>query len=219
MFNIDGTADITLHEKLKGNNHKELIKAISSPCVVTSVDQRFYSLLTRIFGGSLLHELQTTKTYAYINLMNEFEAAKRKVKPSDGDDSRINITIPFLVMNELCQEHHDEGLLEVLGGSTLANDIKGICDKLRIKGSFFKSLFDDTIQEILNHINDILKEPEAKDVSRLLIVGGFSESPLIQDAIKKAFPQLRVIVPEDAGLVVLKGAVIYGHQPDFWRCS
>lgn len=214
MFYIGGTADITVHEKLKGNKLKELIKASGGACGGTSVDQRFYSLLTRIFGGTLLHELQTTKTYAYMDLMNEFEAAKRLVKPSDGDDSRINITIPFVVMNELCQEHHDEGLLDVLRGSTLANDIKGLGDKLRIKGSLLKSLFDDTIQQILNHIKDILKKPEAKDVSRLLLVGGFSESPLIQDAIKKAFPQLRVIVPEEAGVVVLKGAVIYGHQPD-----
>ena len=149
-----------------------------------------------------------------MDLMNEFEVAKRTIKPNDADDSRINITIPFVNMNKLCQEHHGEDLLAVLGGSTLAEDIEGFVDKLRIKSSFFKSLFDDTIQQIRNHIIDILKKPEATDVSRLLLVGGFSESPLIQDAIKKEFPHLRVIVPEEAGMVVLKGAVIYGHKPD-----
>jgi hypothetical protein len=29
------------------------------------------------------------------------------------------------------------------------------------------------------------------------------------------FPSQRVIVPEDSGLSVLKGAVLFGHKPDF----
>ncbi|KAH3837932.1 hypothetical protein DPMN_111335 [Dreissena polymorpha] len=35
----------------------------------------------------------------------------------------------------------------------------------------------------------------------------------LQEAIKKRFTQLKIIVPPDAGLAVLKGAVIYGHSP------
>lgn len=44
------------------------------------------------------------------------------------------------------------------------------------------------------------------------MVGGFSESPITLDVVKNAFPTKRVIVPEEAGLAVLKGAVLFGHQ-------
>lgn len=50
-------------------------------------------------------------------------------------------------------------------------------------------------------------------MSSILLVGGFAESPMLQVAIKKAFIDKKVIVPQDAGLAVLKGAVLYGHEP------
>jgi hypothetical protein len=49
------------------------------------------------------------------------------------------------------------------------------------------------------------------------MVGGFSECSLIQEAVQEAFPDKRIIIPEDAGMSVLKGAVLFGHRPDFIR--
>ena len=49
------------------------------------------------------------------------------------------------------------------------------------------------------------------------MVGAFSDCPIIQDAVYKAFPDNQIIIPEDAGLSVLKGAVLFGHRPDYSR--
>ena len=49
----------------------------------------------------------------------------------------------------------------------------------------------------------------------IVLVGGFSGCKIIQDNIKSFFPNYRVIVPEDAELAVLKGAVLFGHKPDY----
>lgn len=214
LFCLGGTADITVHEKLKGNKLKELFKASGGACGGTSVDSKFYATLTRIFGGPMLRELQNEKTYAYMDLMREFETSKRVVNPDAGTDSKVTITIPYVVLNDLCKEIHDQELKDVIQESTLGDDITSVNDKLRIKASYFKSLFGNTIEDIVQHIKNILEKPEAKDVSKLLLVGGFSECGLIQEAVKKAFPDKRVIIPEEAGLAVLKGAVIFGHQPD-----
>ncbi|KAH3779785.1 hypothetical protein DPMN_157591 [Dreissena polymorpha] len=46
-----------------------------------------------------------------------------------------------------------------------------------------------------------------------MLVGGFAESTYVQGKIRRELPELRLVVPEDAGLAVLKGAVIYGHNP------
>nr|XP_022326103.1 heat shock 70 kDa protein 12A-like isoform X2 [Crassostrea virginica] len=55
-----------------------------------------------------------------------------------------------------------------------------------------------------------------KSGSKYMVVdagGGFAESPMLQEAVREAFRNKKVIVPQDAGLAVLKGAVLYGHQP------
>ncbi|XP_056013066.1 heat shock 70 kDa protein 12A-like [Ostrea edulis] len=43
------------------------------------------------------------------------------------------------------------------------------------------------------------------------MVGGFSECSLIQNAIKTKFSAYRIIIPEEAGLAVVKGAVYFGN--------
>ena len=45
------------------------------------------------------------------------------------------------------------------------------------------------------------------------MVGGFSESPMLQHAVKKEFGNLRVIVPREASSSILRGAVAFGHNP------
>jgi hypothetical protein len=46
------------------------------------------------------------------------------------------------------------------------------------------------------------------------MVGGFSECELVQDAIRdKIGTSMKLIIPVEAGLAVLKGAVLFGLQP------
>jgi hypothetical protein len=45
------------------------------------------------------------------------------------------------------------------------------------------------------------------------MVGGFSESPMLRNAVERAFPNQTLIIPEEAGLAVLKGAVLFGFEP------
>ncbi|CAC5406610.1 unnamed protein product [Mytilus coruscus] len=93
----------------------------------------------------------------------------------------------------------------------------------------FLELFEEIIGETT--MNSLKKEsPLAyldlviKEVKHVLMVGGFSECQLMQSAVRKAFPDQRIIIPDEAGLSVLKGAVLFGHKPDYiqsrvMRCS
>lgn len=64
-------------------------------------------------------------------------------------------------------------------------------------------------------MQELLRHSSVKDVSSIIRVGEFAESPMLQAAITNAFKdkKKKVIVPRDAGLAVLKGAVLFGHQP------
>nr|XP_022300657.1 heat shock 70 kDa protein 12A-like [Crassostrea virginica] len=50
-------------------------------------------------------------------------------------------------------------------------------------------------------------------IGKIILVGGFAESPMLTQAVKSAFPQMRVIIPLEAAWSVLRGAVIFGHDP------
>ena len=56
---------------------------------------------------------------------------------------------------------------------------------------------------------------QAGDIHTLILVGGFSSSDIVYNAIKEAFPDKKVITPSDPFLAVVKGAVLCGHIPDF----
>lgn len=86
---------------------------------------------------------------------------------------------------------------------------------MRIDAEIVKEFFKESIDSVLEHLGDLLRQPTASGCSAIVMVGGFSESPMLQDAVKRKFPSARVIVPHEAGLAVLKGAVIYGHRPTF----
>ncbi|XP_035750853.1 heat shock 70 kDa protein 12B-like, partial [Egretta garzetta] len=50
------------------------------------------------------------------------------------------------------------------------------------------------------------------------LVGGFAESAMLQRAVQAAFgPTCRVIIPQDVGLTILKGAVLFGLDPTIVR--
>ncbi|VDH91330.1 RAB6A-GEF complex partner protein 1 [Mytilus galloprovincialis] len=50
--------------------------------------------------------------------------------------------------------------------------------------------------------------------SAMILVGGFSDSNVVRKAIKGAFPAIKTVVsPVGAVLSVLKGSVVFGHEP------
>ncbi|OWF52545.1 heat shock 70 kDa protein 12A-like [Mizuhopecten yessoensis] len=208
-----GTADITVHEKLEGGKLKELYKASGGACGGTAVDSKFVqSAFIKVVGNPVMTDLAEQFPGSYLDLYREFETVKRTVTPTK--EGKVNLTIPIVAINTV-MEDSGETFKDALAKSTMSDKVLLLGDKLRIDAKMMKEVFfGEVIKEIVKHLEDILKRRETNGVSILLLVGGFSESPMVQAAIRKAFPDKRVIIPDEAGLSVLKGAVIYGHTPE-----
>ncbi|XP_017695306.1 PREDICTED: heat shock 70 kDa protein 12B-like, partial [Lepidothrix coronata] len=89
---------------------------------------------------------------------------------------------------------------------------------LRMSPEAMNELFQPTITHIIQHIDSLLKKPEVEGVKFLFLVGGFAESPVLQRAVQAAFgARCRLIVPQDVGLTILKGAVLFGLDPGVVR--
>ncbi|CAC5404260.1 unnamed protein product [Mytilus coruscus] len=206
-----GTADITVHKKLSNGGLEELKHATGNDCGGTSVDGYFFQILTQIIGGPTIKIFQNEDPEGYLDLFREFEVVKRTIHPSK--TGKVNLSIPYVSLNEKCKTHLGEALPDVLALSPFKDNISFRGDKMRIDMELMKNIFKPTIDSIISLMQSVLESDGLIDVLQILLVGGFSECVLIQDAIKMKFPNKRVIIPEGAGLSVLKGAVLFGHRP------
>lgn len=101
--------------------------------------------------------------------------------------------------------------MERIQSSYLKDQISVNADKLKLSTNLMESFFRDSIEKIVKQIHTILKSIE--DVQMILLVGGYGESPLLQETFKKEFVNMIIVTPQDCNLVVMKGAVLYGHNP------
>ncbi|XP_078341043.1 heat shock 70 kDa protein 12A-like isoform X2 [Crassostrea virginica] len=91
--------------------------------------------------------------------------------------------------------------------------ISFIGDKLRLAPKDAASFFAETVTEITRHLKSLLQQKSGKDIATIILVGGFAESPMLTQAVKSTFSEMRVIIPHEAAWSVLRGAVIFGHDP------
>ncbi|KAK3600522.1 hypothetical protein CHS0354_028722, partial [Potamilus streckersoni] len=206
-----GTVDITVHEVLHSGNLRELYKANGGPWGGTTVDESFKDFLKILCGQQTFARFESEFKDAYLDLLREFEAKKRTVCPEL--DQKVTLKIPIAI-HEAFQNDHGQSFREAVAErQDLQGKLVFAGDKMRVEPSLMKSFFQRTCDTIVGHLKDLFDRPELSGVTTILMVGGFSESPMLRHAIQVKFPQMRIVVPHEAGLAVLKGAVIFGHQP------
>ena len=124
-----------------------------------------------------------------------------------------------LSLNEICKELHGKDLKSAIGSSSYVNEITLCGDKLKFKADLMikTSTIDSIITLMKNTVSNRSTNGVSHIVSNILMVGGLSECPMIQEAVHSAFPDNQIIIPVNADLSVLKGAVLFGHRPDYNR--
>lgn len=208
IYFIGGTADITVHEKVEGGKLKELHQATGGACGGTSVDKAFETRLTEILGENVMKKLREEETETYLDILREFEIAKRCIKPES--TGTIRMTISYVVLNTLCEENENKRLVEMFAN---AEGMKVKADKLHIDAKAMMDFFQPSIDELIKHMQSVLGSMSDNSVSIILLVGGSADCTLIQAKIEEAFNSIHLVIPPEAGLAVLRGAVIFGHCP------
>ncbi|XP_060065869.1 heat shock 70 kDa protein 12B-like [Ylistrum balloti] len=206
-----GTADINVHQVTDNGKLRELHKASGGAWGGTKVDASFIRLLCAILGDDVMDTFRVKHAGDYIDLLREFEVKKRSVK--EKMESSVNFKLP-LALTDLFEKMKNKKIPEALADSTYSEDVTSTADKIRIRPNLIQGMFRDPLVHLEDHIRCILARPEVRGTSTFLLVGGFSESPIVQETIKRKFPRMKVIVPPECGLAVLKGAVIFGHNPE-----
>ncbi|XP_054651946.1 heat shock 70 kDa protein 12A isoform X4 [Dunckerocampus dactyliophorus] len=207
-----GTVDLTVHQiRLPEGHLKELYKASGGPYGSLGIDYEFEKLLCKIFGQDFIDQFKIKRPAAWVDLMIAFESRKRAAAPGRTNPLNINLPFSFIDYYKKFRGHSVEHALRKSNVDFVKWSSQGM---LRMSPDAMNSLFKPTIDHIIQHLNELFEKPEVSDIKFLFLVGGFAESPLLQQAVQNMLHgRSRIIIPHDVGLTILKGAVLFGLDP------
>ncbi|XP_041737524.1 heat shock 70 kDa protein 12A isoform X2 [Coregonus clupeaformis] len=207
-----GTVDLTVHQiRLPEGHLKELYKASGGPYGSIGIDYEFEKLLCKIFGPDFIDQFKIKRPAAWVDLMIAFESRKRAAAPDRTNPLNINLPFSFIDYYKKFRGHSVEHALRKSNVDFVKWSSQGM---LRMNPDAMNALFKPTIDHIIQHLTDLFEKPEVCDIKFLFLVGGFAESPLLQQAVQNMLQgRSRIIIPHDVGLTILKGAVLFGLDP------
>ncbi|WAR11768.1 HS12B-like protein [Mya arenaria] len=177
----------SVHEKNVDGTFKEIHKASGGPWGGTCVDHNFISWLTKVFGETTMSRFREEEMEDYFGLLREFETKKRMITPYSKGRVTFRLPIAIRTIHDTAEHQSIDQKLERM---KITNGIAFQGDKLRVSADTVRSWFSDSIDQTTHHMISILS-----------------------DAIMKKIRNKNIIIPQEAGLAVLKGAVRFGHMP------
>lgn len=202
---------ITVFEVQKNGDIKELVRVSCGDCGGSSVNKAFESALAEIVTEEMLESYSKNYPIDYLDLFKDFESKKRSFQKGKG----CVLHIPY-TFNEKCLETFGTNLATLINNSKYKDKLICVKDKIRTKS--FETFFQLACDKIIRLVEELFQSPKFKDVSKIVMAGGFSESCIFQEALRDAFPNCQVVVPEEAGLAVLRGAVLLGFYSGTKPC-
>ena len=215
-----GTVDITAHEVTQDYEFREIVKGSGGPYGSIYIDRQFKQYLEAKFSSYVLDQFKLEKPLGYIEILDTWEQIKCQYNPQDSQQVTLfRMSASFYKF--LLQKYPDrlEQLAEEQGGDD---------QRIHINQQFMTAFFAPALEGILHEVNAQFQRLGDRGCDFMYLVGGFSNSPLLQQCLEAEFSskvKQKIIKPQrqDApGAAIVEGAVLYGLNPDTWireRCS
>ena len=203
-----GTVDITCHEVQSNDKVREIHPATGGAWGSIYIDQNFEEVLHKIFGKDFIRGYKKEYPNDWFDFMLKFEHAKAAFKLHGKHG--VNLQISWSLGN-----HYQEKFNEDIDGAIKEKRDLGVDfdnGALVLKHDTMVKLMKPVITKTLNHVKDLFKK--LQNIKYILLVGGFGQSELLQEEIKREFGNKRsILVPTEGQLAIIKGAVAFGHNP------
>lgn len=213
-FNLDNTADFSVHEICQEYSSKEIYLDDGRPFGVKYIKDQFLLFIKKLVGEHVWGEIEKEFTAdELVTMFSCLEYPIQNTKPSS--TNTVSLKLPVVFRDFCTRLVGVESFEEIIRKNHTSRDVLHVQingDKLRLNATLFISFFEKTIKEIVDQVENILFTIE--NITVIFMVGDFSECKIVQDAIRRHFRNVAVIVPDCATHAVLQGAVYYGHIHD-----
>ncbi|KAJ8314315.1 hypothetical protein KUTeg_008876 [Tegillarca granosa] len=205
-----GTVDVTVYEVQKDDTLNEIHAASGGAWGGENVNKAFMNIWQSILGKEKYKKFLTDYQDDVIFFRNGFESLKRQTNLHEGNENNRNyiLLMPEYFKEEIGIESLKSELKEKHG-----DNIKIGRGKIFLSPKFLMELFQETIKSITEHVRGIFSR--VNDVSRVIMVGGFSEAGVLKDKLKEEFPDKRFFIPDECNSAIMKGAVMYGFKNSY----
>ncbi|VDI77973.1 Hypothetical predicted protein [Mytilus galloprovincialis] len=208
-----GKVDIAVNETLGNGFLREIHRPTGEDCGGNLINQSLVQELSQIVGNSFLKDVKRSYPKECFDIQRDFEAAMKCVDPFE--ENKISLRLPYVFLNIIRQEINQEQMKQILHLGPHCEKIIIENDWVYISSNLIRErLLQPIAEKIYKLIMNILFKIKNPRLTKILLVGGFADSKCIQEAVRKGFPSNKIIVPHEADLCIIKGAVILGHSPD-----
>ena len=207
---------MTVHEIQEDGTIKEIHQATGGPAGGQNINIKFRELLEKLFSKRVIQDYVREHPVDWLYLMNDFEVKKRGKRVSQGATTRIRLPNSFVSkfsigmgrdINTFIQELYSLDEIKVQRNEYLC-----------LEAQVMRELFDPVLNQIITHLSNLFAMENLSGVKYVFLVGGFAESALLQERIKRHFGHsYRIMVPQYASLAVVQGAVMFGQNPEVFH--
>lgn len=206
---LGGTVDSTVMELDSDNELKQRQRSCGAVFGGIRVDGAFVEFLMKLFGFEIMDKFFQTCKNELLQLQKDFEVKKRTFMPANGQN--IVIKLPPMI-KKIYEVNYKQQLQLKVANSEYGELIKLVGDNLHIDVEIMESFYSVVSEQISSHLVKILYSGAMKDMKTLVMAGGFANSVIIQNIIRKKFPDITILMPNEPELAVMKGAVLYGFE-------
>jgi hypothetical protein len=210
-------ATLSVHRVSGDKTFKMVYQTRSHKKGSSQVNDQFLLFLSNLIGEDIIRALEKDYVDDYMAMCDEFEMRKREIKPDTNDTELFSFKLPYQIeetFKDLYKEEYRTITQRIKEKSVFRDRVRYDRDRLQIEISVLKDLFDIVLNKIEVFIRNVLKMGPCARIVSFILVGGFSESKLVQAGIKKRFPEMEVIVPETPELAIMKGSLMLAVQKD-----
>ncbi|XP_053408431.1 heat shock 70 kDa protein 12B-like [Mercenaria mercenaria] len=207
-----GTIDITVHEVQSQYTLREVRAANGGDWGGIIVDKAFEHFLIDLVGETVFNTFKHSETVDWLHLSREFELKKQAARTQSEGNVIMHFPVSLIDLFET-EKERKMSIKDAIVASKYSKTVDLKRDKFQISHSTVEKLFEDSIQQIVKHVQILMNDERMADIKVILMVGGYSESALLQRAIKSALPGIHIVIPQEASSAVLRGALIFGHNP------
>lgn len=180
----------------------------------TTVDDELEKFLLNLLGTKLFNSFKAAAV-PRLSMLSAWESYKKMFSSTT--------VLPFDCRLDFLdeQEFGNVNLRNMVGefsNNTFGpiGDLAARAFVVKVPPSFVRSFFDVSTKKIVEHLrvqSDKVVEEGNPAVTSILLAGGFSESPYLQEMISGAFTE-QVIISHNSGSLIQTGAVMYGLAPE-----
>ncbi|MFJ5712840.1 Hsp70 family protein [Streptomyces sp. NPDC093105] len=203
-----GTIDITAYQNDEDGKMIEIGRSLGDRLGSDFLNRRVESeYLVEGFGKAVMDDIRESCPDALLHMIDQWERAKVAVRLDQEDD--LNLLIPTAIDRKL----------GAAGRRRLARRQNKVDDAIVLTPAQLHALFDTVVPGTLDLIEAQLTEMEAtqsdSDTPNVIVLaGGFSNSPYLQQAIRERFgTRATIVVPPNPDIAVLAGAVHFCYDP------